>query len=382
MSGKSLLLIIALDIIGIDRAFSDRVHSAAHASHGLSRSQLHLIPSHTHSGPVVNDNLAPLVPEEPAEWAKIAGYSDFLFGRIIKVIDMALSEDVVIPTRVQFAQGVANLAVNRRQVSEVDFDGSRRGLTDDFVPTMWMTDAKGAVVAGAYGYAAHATILTNSYRYSGDYPGFASASLERAFPGSTWLYLPGCGGDQNIYPRGNEKLAIRHGTKLAQIVSGVITANRKKDAVIHTPTLKLDTRQVTLQFERTLSRADLRRLQRSSRIAERRAANMMLPRVAAGGRTQESYEYPIAVAFIGNLKMIFLGGEPIVDYCYKLRENGAEWIVGYTDDVMGYLATKKARREGGREGSERAALYYGLPAAWEEDVETKISEAARALLNS
>lgn len=323
-------------------------------------------------------NLAPLVPDDAREWAKIDRYADFLKHRILAAIAAALRERSLVPAAGRFANGKASLAVNRRQVSEADFDGRGRGETDDAVPVMWFTRESGDVVAALYGYAAHATVLTGEFRYSGDYPAFTSDVLERKYPGSRWLFLPGCGGDQNIYPRGSEAQTKQHASALARAVSTAMVAQRPSAKHLQA-TLVVRSKHIALPFEKTWDRKELRLLQRSARVTDRRAATELLRGIPAGGRTREAYDYPIASAVIGGTRVAFLGGEPTVGFCHALRERRTHWVVGYCDDVMGYVATDEAREEGGREGSERAALYYGLPAAWKPGAEHTIIDAVRDL---
>lgn len=372
----SPLVIVALDLIGLDRAFSDRVQLAAAKRHGLEPGSLHLITSHTHSGPVVGRNLAPLVPDDPKEWEKIEHYADFLFSRILAAIAAALRERSLVLAAGRFATGEANLAVNRRQVKESEYNGLRRGDTDDAVPVMWFTRQSGDIMVGLFGYAAHATVLTSSYRYSGDYPSLTSDALERRYPGSRWLFLPGCGGDQNMYPRGTVIEAKKHALSLRRIVS---TTMYRQFTTLQSETLSVRSKTVALPFEKVRNRKDLRELQRSGRIVDRRAATELLRNVPMGGMTEDTYNYPVATANIGGIQLAFLGGEPTVGFCHAIRKLGFDWVVGYCDDVMGYVATDKARQEGGREGSERAALYYGLPAAWRVGIDQTIIHAVREL---
>ena len=59
--------------------------------------------------------------------------------------------------------------------------------------------------------------------------------------------------------------------------------------------------------------------------------------------------------------MVTIGGEMVVDYSLRLkRELGkgcAVWVVGYSNDVMGYIPSLRVLREGGYEGGRRHALH-------------------------
>ncbi|MFP6882829.1 MAG: neutral/alkaline non-lysosomal ceramidase N-terminal domain-containing protein [Roseibacillus sp.] len=53
-------VVVTLDLVGIDREVSGKVCARLKKEFGLERHQISLCTSHTHSGPVVGRNLAPL----------------------------------------------------------------------------------------------------------------------------------------------------------------------------------------------------------------------------------------------------------------------------------------------------------------------------------
>ena len=71
-----------------------------------------------------------------------------------------------------------------------------------------------------------------------------------------------------------------------------------------------------------------------------------------------------------------MGAETVVDYALRFkREFGANtWVLGYTDDRIAYIPSRRVWEEGGYEGS--TYLYeYGRPAfRWSGNVETIIAE--------
>ncbi|MCA9180708.1 MAG: neutral/alkaline non-lysosomal ceramidase N-terminal domain-containing protein, partial [Planctomycetales bacterium] len=53
-------LVLTLDLVGIDRTLSQAICNSLKEKYGLQREQIAICTSHTHSGPVVGHNLAPL----------------------------------------------------------------------------------------------------------------------------------------------------------------------------------------------------------------------------------------------------------------------------------------------------------------------------------
>ena len=74
-------------------------------------------------------------------------------------------------------------------------------------------------LAIVFGYACHNTTLQDGFvQYHGDYAGVAQAVLEARHPGTTALFVAGCGADANPKPRGTLELVQAHGTALADAV--------------------------------------------------------------------------------------------------------------------------------------------------------------------
>lgn len=384
---RAEVVIVTFDLVGIDRQLSDELFGALQAAYRLPRQRTLLIFSHTHSGPAVGRNLYPLAPHDPASQAVIAKYARHLVRVTTAAVGSALSEAGARRVRAFFGKGSLDIAVNRRQISEKAFrPGGPRGDTDPELPVVWFRSADGRprVVAGLFGFAAHATVLTGSAAYSGDYPAAAANALQKKYPGAVWGFLPGCGGDLNIYPRGGLPQLRAHAGALASAVTRVVKrAPRSTCLRGGRRSLQVRSASIPLRFRRQIARGELRRLGRARSHATRSAAQALLSTVPLGERTPESYPYPMTAVQMGGVRIVFLGGEPTVDYAGRIRrEARADWVVGYTDDVMGYVGSAKVLHEGAREGSDRAAMYYGLPCAWDPTVEEDILRQAVRLTGS
>ena len=95
---------------------------------------------------------------------------------------------------------------------------------------------------------------------------------------------------------------------------------------------------------------------------------------------------PVQVIHFGNrLTMVTIGGEMVVDYSLRLkRELGkrrAVWVVGYSNDVMGYIPSLRVLREGGYEGG--GAMRYVRstppPGPWAETLEKRLVDRIHLL---
>lgn len=383
----STLILVAIDLIGADKRLSDRIYARIRAELGYSRASVRLCFSHTHSGPFVSENLFPLAPDDDEHKSLVDSYAKDLERVIVDVIRDATNLSTTQLARAHYNAGYATLAVNRRQIKEAEFDGTTRGDTEDGVSVLWFVAVDtGNPIGGTFGYSAHASVATSTYRFHGDYPGVASAELEKKFGGS-WLFVCGVAGDQNVYPRGSLDLAVKHGTSLAAEVSNIMSRTRSglASSSLSTGTGLQSTHEfISLPYRVRYNARNLKRMSRSqgsSEVYTRRMAGHWLDtfdgRNDRKSLTPAAYEgYPISLWRIGRLQIVFLGGEPTLGYIAALTQCvNVSWVVGYSDDVMGYVGTAEVLREGLREGSDRAAIYYGLPAAWNPIVEDLIVSA-------
>ena len=126
--------------------------------------------------------------------------------------------------------------------------------------------------------------------------------------------------------------------------------------------------------------------------ALRRWATRLSAELKAGKPFIRTYPFPLqAWQFGGQQLLVTLGGEPVVDYALKFKQEfGPQtWVAGYCNDVMTYIPSLRVLKEDmpdsvkpgwGYEGN-RALMVYGLPASrWAEDVEDLVTAGARRLV--
>jgi hypothetical protein len=120
------------------------------------------------------------------------------------------------------------VAINRRTPTERGFlnHPNPNGPVDHSVPVLAAHDPTGKLKAVVFGYACHNTTM-GFYRWLGDYAGFAQGYFQADHPGVTALFMMGCGGDQNPYPRSELKYAKMHGRSLATAVEAALETNQR-----------------------------------------------------------------------------------------------------------------------------------------------------------
>lgn len=368
-------LLITLDLIGIDRPLSQSICERLQQKNGLSREQIAINCSHTHTGPVVARNLRPMhylmLPDEQKKL--IDEYASTLEQKILAAVDEAFG--TLAPCQVAWGSGVATFATNRRtnkeaQVPELRSRGQLKGPVDHDVPVLAIRDPEGKLQAVAFGYACHATVLS-TYQWSGDYPGFAQQELERLHPEAVALFWAGCGGDQNPLPRRTVELAEQYGRTLATSVEAVLAAPMAPVAA----TLSTSYKEIDLPFGKLPTRDELLRDKQSKDKYVVARATMLLQQLEEGEELKPTYPYPLSVWKLGDeVQWLFLGGEVVIDYALRLKaelRDRKTWVAGYSHDVLAYIPSRRVLLEGGYEGGG-AMVYYGLPAPWSPEVEERI----------
>lgn len=372
-------VLVTLDLVGIDRELSQEVCRRIEKKYGLPREAIVLACSHTHCGPVVGDNLRAMYFLDAAQEQLVAEYTAQLKDKIVHVVGLALQK--LAPAILSRGIGNAGFAVNRRNNKEKEVPqlieaGTLKGPVDHDVPVLAVRDVAGKLIAVAFGYACHATVM-DYYKWSGDYPGFAQLELENAHPGAIALFWAGCGADQNPLPRRKVELAKDYGKQLAAGVERVLKTEMKPIA----PAWAGVYREIALPFHEIPNREKLVEDSTSKNKFEASRAKLLL-KLETKGSLRGDYPYPIQVWRLGDdLTWVTLGGEVVVDYALRLKKElspGKTWVMGYANDVMAYIPSLRVLKEGGYEGGG-AMVYYGLPSIWGTRVEELIVEKVHEL---
>ncbi len=371
-------VIVTTDLIGLPREVSDAVAVRVEKEFGLSRAQLLLNSSHTHSGPVVWPGIRVLFNFTAEDYHLAELYARKLTDDLVYVTGEALRD--LAPATLASGHATCDFAINRRQPvpGGMRIGINPQGPVDHDVPVLRVTTRDGRLRAVLFGYACHNTTLGGDfYQISGDYAGFAQAELEKRHPQATAMFLMLCGADQNPSPRGTLDLAKSHGQSLAEAVEGVLAGKPRKVR----PPLKASYEEVSLEFapheRRTFEEEAL-----SSDPFRQRRARLMLKSYDEG-RPERTIAYPVqGLRFNKDLTLVALGGEVVVDYALRLKRefpNENLVVAGYSNDVMSYIPSHRVLKEGGYEPVD-SMIYYGHPGPFGEKIEAAIVDAVRQLM--
>lgn len=364
----SMVIIVTLDILGLNREIPDLVADRVMKKYGINRSQLFLNSSHTHSAPVIWPCLSMAFDFDNEEQKAVVEYSHKLTGAILDVIDSAMSHRV--PMNLASGHGSAGVAANRRDrgIKPVDHD----------VQVIRVADPNGKVQAIVCGYACHNTTLTGENNLiNGDYAGYAMIELEKTYPGATALFIMGCGGDIDPALRGTIALAQQNGKELAGAVEKVLGG--EMNPVL--PAIRTAYTSVNLEFPPLKVEKYQADIMSDNQVVQNRA-KLMLEAYNKGWDVTR-YPYPVqAIRFNDDLTILGMGGEVVVDYDLKMKaEYPGEnlFVAGYCNQVNCYIPSKRILDEGGYE-TNGSLTYYGHPGPFAGNVEDLVTGALHRVM--
>ena len=232
--------LVTMDLIGVPRNVRLFVAERAEKQFGIAPARLVLNASHTHSGPELRTGRTHGADDPARHDAEATAYTEKLQATLTRLIGEACEK--IAPATLDYGHARCGFAMNRRTP---DGKGGWQnfpnpdGPVDQSVPVLRVAGADGKEVALVFGYSCHCTTLGHQ-KFSGDYAGYAQQYLEEAHPGVVSMFMNGCSGDQNPYPRRTTELAQAHGRSLATAVEAALTTKLKPLSGTHPRRLPRD----------------------------------------------------------------------------------------------------------------------------------------------
>lgn len=393
-----VVVIVTADLLGIPRVLRQGVEAKVEVRYHISPESLLLNASHTHCGPELRGVETVLSRADATRMKTVAACQAAIEEHLVGLIGDALARRE--PAGLFYGQARAGFAMNRRANYKLGPSDIRygkvpnaEGPVDHAVPILQVKSTDGKMKAVLFGYACHNT-TSGENTFHGDYAGFAQAALEATYPGTVALFMQGCAGDQNPYPRHNTssgrtsiEVAKLHGQTLALAVEAGLNAFPRPISGL----LRAVMENVALPYLPAPTREQLTIRMASGSRLDREYAQVLLEVLDRDGRLPQNYSYPIQVLQFGSdLTLVALASETVVDFSHRLQRElsgPAVWVAGYCNDFMGYIPSRRVWEEGGYEGGGSQTYYASTlwrvvhPNIWDPTVEDlivgKVHELAR-----
>jgi len=369
--------IVTSDLLGIPQAVADPIRLRIQKKIGVLGENILINSSHTHSGPqLTGPQLNVDAKDGSGEGLRIVEYTRWLQDKVVDAVLKA--HERMEPAKLSYGSGVVHFVMNRREFTPngVILGVNPRGLADRTVPVLRIDGNDGKPRAILFGAAVHGTTLgPDNNQLCGDYAGYAQTFVEERYPKTQVMFMIGCAGDANPYPRGTMELARAHGKTLSDEVCRVLEG---KFRPVRGP-LRIASERVDLPLA-SLTPEAVRKLAADKRGAQAFAAGQMLALLEKGEKPATHYNCLFTVWQFGqDLTLAGLPGEVVVDYVPFLEKAlgpNQLWIAAYCNDVFGYLPSARVLTEG---GYETRGLYTGAAGIFDPAVEQVVGRKVREL---
>ena len=373
-------VLVVVDNCGITKEIRSKLAQRI-SEFGVSEKNLVVSATHTHNAPSLR-GYAPILwagRTSPEQEKRIDKYTSLLIDKMESIVIEALKNQELM--KLSWSRGAVRFGGNRRVIRNGKWSGfgfQRNGPVDHSLPVMVARDLEGNTRVVWSNYACHCTTIGGRNHISGDWAGYANEMIEKEFKSALSLMTIGCGADVGPQPSGGLGDAKSHGLSIAKEVKNLLG---KK--MIPLPGVTSITNSVTkLPLVKPLPRKHWES-QKSLGGFQGELANAMLNEIESLGKISSVVEYPIhSWKFGDQLAMVFLAGEVVVDYSVRLNAEldwKRLWISAWSNDMPGYIPSKRVLKEGGYE-AEFSQVYYGLPGPYLPEVEDTVVNAVTDLL--
>lgn len=373
--GRRAALVTA-DLCDVPGAVVEPIAAALKEKAGLAREAFAFNEAHNHSGPLVGLDAKELEGFTGGDARQTLAFTKGLQDKVVELVIEALRK--MEPARLSWGVGVAPFVMSRREFTPqgVIIGNNPRGFVDRSVPVLRVDAPDGRLRGILFGCACHNTTLGGkNYELSGDYAGFAQAYVQEKHPAVQAMFMEGCGGDANPWPRGTMELAREHGATLGREVCRVLEG--KLQPVRGPLRAVLDRVELPLQ---DLPRERLEEIAKKGPGYQAGNAKQMVAMLERGEKPPRTYPAPFAVWQLGeDLTVVLLSGEVVGGYVPLLERSLGPlglWVAAYTNDTHGYVPTARILEEG---GYETRGIFTGSVGFFSPETEGVIVRSVRDL---
>ncbi|MGF7057793.1 neutral/alkaline non-lysosomal ceramidase N-terminal domain-containing protein [Brassicibacter mesophilus] len=345
-------VIISTELIGLTKKQTDDIRDKIHGLTGISRENVIVCTTHTHSGPLTSDN--------PLMGKANKAYIQWLLGIIPRTVIQALDN-----------QTECKAGWYQKQFTEVG--GSRRATDKEVKPILTIlgfVDENDKLIASLSNYNCHPTVLpAANLKISADYPGASIDLLEKVYGKNVFFAFANgaCGDISTRFIRRNQEYreVIRLGSLLAaEVIKGLNKIDYKKcrSILVKERCFKLEPREIPdedvldKQINEYKQRLEILRREGASsgdmRVISTALQGVMLQKLLK--------EYSNSLEYEGSLNAIKIGEGVILSQPAELFSSLGNdimksspytptMIIGYANGSIGYVPDRDSYVEGGYE---------------------------------
>lgn len=369
-NGQTRLILLAMDLIGLDFDLVQQVREGISAQTGAPVEAIMLNATHTHGGPSVRSFNA-MGPRDPA-------YVDVLVRKLIGIGRQAASQ--MEPATLACGRAPVQIGVNRRQVrtdGQTVLGHNYAGPVAPWVDALVVRDSRGEPFALLFCHACHPTTLGgDNLQITADFCGYACDYVRRETYGEVMpFFLQGCAGNINPIPRSTFEAAERIGVRLGAAAVEAMQDARPLDSLsldyaestvalpVQAPPSPEECAKSVQEWEQKLEEE-----RQSGQAGRIHYAEGMLhyakleQQYALQERPDLTIPFAIQRLTVGGAQILGMPAEMFVQYAldFAAQANQPVFPLAYTNGIHGYMPGAADYPYGGYEVSFANRYYHHL----------------------
>lgn len=381
--GVNTFLFVAMDLIGLDTALSERMRCAAQEGSGICSKQISLFSTHTHSGPAAG--VLHGLYQDPRYWDKVENAMRVCTKKAVEQMRPCTLASAEVPLK---------LGVNRREFKDGRIQiGHNESLPCDRTLRALCVKENGRVAGVLLNASCHlVTLSAENRRISADLLSVLYKSTNEIGCGGFAMFVNSAAGDINPATdsgEDEEEALEQCGHELVKAATDAVRqAQQEPQAVFFCKetSIRIPVRVPDPQECRNAQEQYRRVLEHAESGVQRYVAEVFLDWYSSRRDAENFITVKVRFYRLGNCAVLALPFEVFTVTRQTLlsafREAGGDsarlFICSCADGVRGYLPDAKAVREGGYE-VEKAPVWYGLPGFYTEESEPAVIAACRGM---
>lgn len=400
--GVGKVAIVGVDLLALGTRIADEIRERIAAKSDIAADSIMICATHTHSAPAFNIFATPradakLVEGRDLDWERA------LPGKIASAILLARAN--LQPATLRVANARFTLGTHRRlrrADGHVQTAANYAGPADSQVNALGAYRPDGTPIAFLMNYPCHGVVLCeDNLLYSRDWPGFAMDEIERAGAAGDAppisIFVQGATGNIDPRSRGNFDVAEEQGRAMGRAAFDALYNAAAFDcATLGVRRVPLNLKLKDLDVDLTAARRCVAQTKASleahrggegyqlKRLRDHHAQSLTALAALEQLEEQNRRDRRIDIArcelatsltlvTFGDVALVGIPGELFVELGLALKSNpqfAQTFVLGYCNDLIGYIPTCAAYAEGGYEvdtariaaGSGEAVLAAALDA--------------------
>jgi hypothetical protein len=351
--GTNCVAMAANDLIGINRETTRQVRDIVTRETGIPKGHILVSCSHTHHGPAT------------------------IFLRGCGEIDkeyLAILPKYIAGSIIQANKNLQNAKIGSGSGSLDDFSYNRSeegGLTDPEVGVIRVDNVKDKPIAILTNFSCHPVVNPINNALSSDFPGRTTSIIETIKKGSIGMFLQGAPGDIKPFSTWSGKVENAGVRLAAETLKAGERIDMKTEATISSKTQKLElplnimsVDEIRKMLNEYIQRVDSSAITSEEKKIHREVyeeyAESLLRKIEAQDLQMET---EIQVIRIGDILLVANPSETFVKFCLEVKERSPHrtFLVGYANDYVGYITTKKDIKRKGYSSTVGPVLTDNFP---------------------